>query len=173
MFTGKDGQAGRLASQLDGRLAQAQERLASVEVKKRYAVNFWLEGSASPRERLFAIPAGSLDLDGQRRLIFPELTMLRHERIAITGANGLGKSTLIRHIASRLTMPAERLVYLPQEIDLAQTREIMGAVHELSHQQLGQVMTVVSGLGLTTHTLPRAPRTPAPASCAKCCWRWG
>lgn len=145
--SGKDGQAGRFANQLDGRVAQTQERLSSLEVKKRYTANFWLEGSTSPRDRLFTIPGGTLDLDGARRLVFPELTMFRHDRIAITGANGLGKSTLIRHILDHLTVPDEHLIYLPQEIDLARTREIMASVQQLSHEQLGLAMTVVSGLG--------------------------
>ena len=145
--SGKDGQAGRLAKQLRGRLAQAQERVASVQVKKRYAVNFWLDGSISPRQRLFTIPTDTLDLDGSRRLVVPELTMLRHDRIAITGANGMGKSTLTRHIRDRLNVPEDHLIYMPQEIDLARTRDIMAAVHRLSHEQLGMVLTVVSALG--------------------------
>jgi len=146
-ISGKDGQAGRLANQLDGRLAQTRERLSAMGVKKHYAINFWLDGSISPCERLFSLPAGGINLDGQRRLTFPELTMFRHDRVAVTGANGMGKSTLIRHIVSQLKLPDEHLVYLPQEIDLLQTREIMSAVHRLSHDQLGHVMTVVSGLG--------------------------
>lgn len=146
-FTGADGQAGRLAHQLDGRLAHTQQRLSAMEIKKRYAVNFWLQGSSSPRERLFTIPAGTLELDGVRRLTFPELTMLRHDRIAITGANGLGKSTLLRHLLRPLTLQNEHLIYLPQEIDLAQTRDIMAAVQQLSPEQRGLVMTVVSSLG--------------------------
>lgn len=145
--SGKDGQAGRLASQLTGRLAHMQERLSALEIKKRYALSFWLDGSSSPRKQLFTIPSGTLDLDGVRRIIFPELTMMRCDRIAITGANGLGKSTLIRHVLDRLTVPMEHLIYLPQEIDLAETRSIMESVHGLSREQLGLVMTVVSCLG--------------------------
>ena len=145
--SGKDGQAGRLATQLKGRLAQAQEHVASLQVKKRYAANFWLDGSLSPRQRLFTVPAGTLPLDGVRRLVIPDLTMLRQDRIAITGANGLGKSTLIRHILRSSNIPEEHLIYLPQEIDLGQTRDIMAAVHRLSREQLGSVMTVVSALG--------------------------
>jgi len=145
--TGKDGQAGRLASQLTGRLSHLQQRLSAIEIRKRYDISFWLDDSFSPRKQLFSIPGGILELDRVRRIFCPDLTMLRHDRVAITGANGLGKSTLVRHIMDRLTIPREHLIYLPQEIDLAQTREIMGAVHILSHEQLGLVMTVVSCLG--------------------------
>ena len=38
-------------------------------------------------------------------------------RIALIGANGLGKSTFLRHILSSLDIPKDHLIYLPQEID--------------------------------------------------------
>ena len=145
--SGKDGQAGRLARQMKGRIGQARERLASLEVKKRYPANFWLEGSLSLRQRLFTLPAATINLDGIRSLAIPDLTMQRNDHIAITGANGLGKSTFIRHVLQHLNLDEKHLVYLPQEIDLEQTRNIMNAVHDLSNEQLGNVMTVVSGLG--------------------------
>ncbi len=145
--SGKDGQAGRIANQLSGRLAQAQESLASMPVRKRYAMNFWLEGSISPRPRLFSLPPGEIALGSARRLILPRLTMQRRDRVAITGANGLGKSTLVAHILRGLDLPVEHLIHVPQEIDLARTRAIMADVQRLSPAELGQVMTVVSGLG--------------------------
>lgn len=145
--SGKDGQAGRLADQLQGRLAQAQERVDSMTVKKRYTANFWMESSVSPREHLFSIPEVTIELDSRRKLHVPTLAMRRQDRIAVTGANGLGKSTLIRHILAQLDLQSEQLVYLPQEIDLDRTREIMTQVHDLSKEQLGRVMSVVSGLG--------------------------
>ncbi|MGV8125196.1 MAG: hypothetical protein AB2L14_36070 [Candidatus Xenobiia bacterium LiM19] len=110
--TGKDGQAGRLASQLTGRLAHMQERLSALEIKKHYAMSFWLDGSSSPRKQLFTIPAGTIDLDGVRRIIFPDLTMMRCDRVAITGANGLGK----KHADPACPGPAyhsERTPHLP------------------------------------------------------------
>lgn len=145
--SGKDGQAGRLAKQLSGRLTQAQKRISSLDVKKRYSMNFWLEGSISPRRRIFTIAEEIVDLDTCRRLVIPNLAMSRQDRIAITGSNGLGKTTLVRHILTRLECSQENLIYLPQEIDLSQTREIMAAVQNLSNERLGQVMTVVSALG--------------------------
>lgn len=155
IVSGKDGQAGRLARQMEARLARVRARLASFRVKKEYATTFWLEGSTSPRPRLFALPAGEIDLDGTRRLAWPDLVMNRRDRIALTGANGLGKSTLIRHLLPRLDLPAQHLVYLPQEIDLARTRDIMRQVQQLPGDQLGQVMTVVSALGSRPERLLR------------------
>lgn len=145
--SGKDGQAGRLANQMKGRIARAREEANDLKFKKQYAANFWLESDLSPRKFLVAIPEATIKLDEERKLVVPKLAMLRQDRIAITGANGSGKSTLIGHILPQVNVDDERLVYVPQEIDLSRTREIMSQVHSLSRKQLGHVMTVVSGLG--------------------------
>ena len=145
--SGQDGKAGRLAVQLKSRMEHAQGEIEDIKIQKRYTASFWIEGSLSPRPTLFTLPEEVLPLDGTRTLSLPVLSMQRSDRIALTGANGLGKSTLIRHILSSLDMPPGHLVYLPQEIDLAETRRIMTDVNRLSREQLGKIMTVVSALG--------------------------
>ncbi len=121
--------------------------ISAIGIKKGYKTHFWLKGSVSPRRFLFTLEAETIPLDVSRRLHIPELAMARDDRFAITGANGMGKSTLIRYILDHMNIPEERLVYLPQEIDLVQTRAIMSDLHGLSSEQLGKIMTVVSALG--------------------------
>ncbi|MDX9760035.1 MAG: ATP-binding cassette domain-containing protein [Bacteroidota bacterium] len=145
--SGKDGQAGRMARQLDGRIDQLEAELAAIPGERQRSLQFWLEGSSSPRRVLFSLPGESIPLDGTRTLHIPDLTMTRDERVALTGANGLGKSTFIRHILRQLDMEPKRLVYLPQEIDLEETRRIMAAVRALPRDERGKAFTVVSALG--------------------------
>lgn len=145
--TGKDGQAGRRARQMLGRVQQAQDHLAGLAGKKAYALNFWLPESRSPRQHLFTVSAGTVELGAGRTVHLPELTMGRDDRIAITGANGTGKSTLLRHLLQRLNVPETHVIYLPQEIDRAQAEQIMADVQQLPPKELGLVMTVVSSLG--------------------------
>ena len=59
----------------------------------------------------------------------------------------MGKSTFIHHILQHLNLEEDRLVYLPQELDLAQTRRIMTDIRQLPREELGKVFTVVSALG--------------------------
>ena len=73
--------------------------------------------------------------------------MTPEARIAITGPNGAGKSTLIRHIMRQLTLPQDKVIYIPQEVDLTQSRQIMEEVNSLPRERLGIVMTIVSCLG--------------------------
>ena len=147
-LTGKDGFAGKLAGKLDVRARRAQEQRATIKVKKVYEMGIWLDSDAcSQRASLFRLAAGDIALGGDRRLRFPDLTMRPTDHIAITGANGLGKSTLLRHILANLDLPPERLVHVPQEITAEESRRILAEVGKLPKDQLGEIMTIVSRLG--------------------------
>jgi ATPase subunit of ABC transporter with duplicated ATPase domains len=80
-------------------------------------------------------------------LRFPDLAIGGTDRIALTGANGQGKSTLVRHILSRLDIPGERLVSIPQEITAEDSRVLLENVKRLPNDERGRVMTTISRLG--------------------------
>jgi ATPase subunit of ABC transporter with duplicated ATPase domains len=149
---GADGRAGRLAKQLDGRVEDAARELTSIRLTRRYDVNFWLPDTRAERPVLLSIPSGEIAV-GKRRLAHPELTIGRDDRIALTGVNGSGKSTLIRNLLEQLTLPADRVIYLPQEIDTSTSAEVMREVNSLSRERLGHVMTIVNCLGSTPSRL--------------------
>ena len=146
-ISGKDGVSGRLLRQLDGRLEQAQQQRAGIQVKKTYDLGIWLPEGRSQRDLLLSVPAGSLELGGERCLHFPALAVRPDARIAITGPNGGGKSTLIRYLVPRLNVEPEQVVYMPQEIGARESREILERVRQLSRDELGRMMTAVSRLG--------------------------
>jgi ATPase subunit of ABC transporter with duplicated ATPase domains len=130
-----------------------------------------------PRDFLLRLPAGNLPLGGEppsgetpgaeaaaasaaasaapvvapagntRLLRYPALAIGGADRIALTGGNGLGKSTLIRHILTQLRLPPERLIYVPQEISADDSRALLAAVKRLPEAERGRVMTTVSRLG--------------------------
>ena len=120
---------------------------------------------------LFSLPAGSIGLGGGRSLRFPELVMTPEARIAVTGPNGAGKSTLIRHILAQLTLPQGKVIYIPQEVDLTQSRRIMDEVNSLSRKRLGTVMTVVSCLGSRPARLIGSAES-SPGRSGRSCSRW-
>jgi len=152
-LSGKDGAAGKRLNQLTGRLSQAQAKLEKIKVKKQYALGIWVSGGISKRNTLFNLPAGSLCLGGDRWLHFPDLPMQPVDRVALTGPNGSGKSTLIRHIMDQLNIGKERIIYLPQEIDIHASQKIMDRARDLPNEKLGRMMTVVSRLGSRPHRL--------------------
>jgi len=109
-LTGKDGQAGRLLRQMDGRLDQAQDKLEGIHAKKQQRMGITMNGARSRRDALLRLPGGSIALGHERRLGFPELWISPQDRIALIGPNGGAKSTLVRHIVGRLDLPKDKLV---------------------------------------------------------------
>ena len=145
--TGKDGQAGRVSKQLEGRLRQAQDNLRSIEVHRERALGIHMQGETIGRPTLFQLPGGTLQMGSERVLDYPRLEMLRDDRIAVTGPNGSGKTTLISHILANLTLPAGKVVYLPQEVPAEQGAVLIDEARRLPPDVLGDVMSYVSRLG--------------------------
>jgi ATPase subunit of ABC transporter with duplicated ATPase domains len=148
-LTNKDAWAGKQAGQLQKRAGKLVSQAASLNVKKRYETGIWVEdASYAQRDFLLRLPAGTLPLDGAGRCLrHPELIIGGKSRIALTGGNGLGKSTLVRHILPRLAVEPERLIHVPQEITAADSRALLEAVKRLPEAERGRVLTTVSRLG--------------------------
>lgn len=151
--SGKDAVAGKLYRQIQGRLNQARKKESAIKIKKTYEMGIWLPGSFSKRDLLFEIEAESLHLGGNRFLEHGDIVMQPNDRIALTGPNGTGKSTLIRRIVKSINVPSERLVYVPQEIDTADSARILDNATNLPKKTLGLMMTVISRLGSRPHRL--------------------
>lgn len=146
--SGKDAYAGKMVAQMNQRAGKVATQRSEMTVKKRYETGIWVDGASyMPRDFLLRLPAGELPLGGGRVLRYPELEIGGASRIAITGANGLGKSTLIRHLLAHLRVPAEKLVSVPQEISAEDSRALLDEIRRLPNDELGRVMITISRLG--------------------------
>jgi len=165
-ITGKDGTDGRLLRQLNGRLRHLELEAQQLHVPKETALKFWLTGSISRRDQVLALAPGNLNLGGRRTLTWPDLTLRPADRVALTGANGAGKSTLLRFLVASSGLDTEKLVYLPQEIALERSQQILASARALPRAELGHLMTVVSGLGSDPEALLQTP-VPSPGETRK------
>ena len=126
----------------------------------------WLPGSVSQRDYLIHLAASSLSLGGQKELQYPELHIKPKDRIGITGANGSGKSTLIRYIVDKINAPKGNITYIPQEIPLERSQQILNEALALPNEKLGHLMTIVSRLGSRPHRV-LSSTTPSPGETRK------
>ena len=145
--SGKDIRMSQLAKQLSGRISQEEQQLARIRIKPRYDTEFWFQVKPARMDYLFRMAVGSLELGDGRVLEYPELELKPNDRIALTGPNGSGKSSLVRKIYAEMIIEPDKVVYLPQEISLLQTQQMMQEVHSLPEDRLGNLMTLVSCLG--------------------------
>jgi ATPase subunit of ABC transporter with duplicated ATPase domains len=164
--TGKDAAAGKLLRQLDGQLKHAREKLDQIMVKKEYEMGIWLPGSQARCDTLFTLDAGSLPLGEEGRLLFPDLAMRPGDRIALTGPNGSGKSTLVRYIMKSVNTSRIRVTYVPQEVDIADSTQLIHRVRGLSNEKKGHMMQIVSRLGSRPHRLLESTE-PSPGEVRK------
>lgn len=147
-LTGKDAYSGKMVALMNQRAGKVAAQRADLTVKKRYETGIWVDGASFiPRDFLLRLPAGSLPLGGGRHLHFPDLAIGGTSRIALTGANGLGKSTLLRHLRAHLRLPAEKLVSVSQEISAEDSRTLLAEIKRLPKDERGRVMTTISRLG--------------------------
>ncbi len=146
-LTGADGKAGKLARRMQSRIEQVRRQAEGIKIRKQYELGIWIKGERCRRDTLFRLPAGSIPLGNGCELHYPDLTMLPADRIGLTGANGTGKSTLVRRILKTIDLPPGRLTYMPQEISLCESRKILAEVQRQPPEILGKIMNVVSRLG--------------------------
>lgn len=164
-LTNKDGWGFSQSSALKARASKLEAADPSIRVD--YKLGFWLDNAGvSSRNYVLDIPAGEIPLGDGRTLVHPALKIRPDERIALMGANGLGKSTLLKALIAQANLEPERMLCIPQEITEDGCRAIQEAVKKLEDEPLGRIMTLVSRLGSRPGRL-LASVTPSPGEVRK------
>lgn len=144
IVTGKDGQAGRLSSRMEGRLQSADARLSALRVEKRYDANVWLDAAPSRRKVIYRADPMDLSL-GEVVLRVPMLHIGNTDHIGLVGDNGTGKTTLVKAIVAGLPENT-RALYIPQEPDEQQRRTALATLRDLSDVRRGRVLSTIAQL---------------------------
>ncbi len=158
--------SGKSLRQLEGRIRQATERASAFSVPPPRALGVALRSRPSDRDAVIRQPSGTVPLGPERRLEFPDLLVQPLDRIALTGPNGGGKSTLVRRIVAGLTLPPERVLYIPQEITAEASSKLLLEAKHLPRERLGRAMQWISRLG-SDPTRVLASQIPSPGETRK------
>ena len=145
-ISGKDGTGGKLLRQMDGALRQAETRLAGTAPQRKAPTGITVKGLRSGADTVWKTSPRTLFYNGRdgAGLALPELEITPGDRIVISGANGTGKSTLLRHILSE---SAGRTWLLEQEFGKEARKELMGRFSHLNREEAGRVVSSVCRMG--------------------------
>jgi ATPase subunit of ABC transporter with duplicated ATPase domains len=144
---------------------RAADSVAAGETNKAVGgeVSFEFEPA---RRRLLASHLGPLTVDGTTIIEHVDISVERTDRIWLRGPNGVGKTTLLRSLVDDADLPAERLLYLEQEMTQEQAHGVMREMEALGPRVRGEVLAIVALLGVDPKVL-LASRSPSPGEARK------
>ncbi len=145
------------------------------EVSKAKGRSLFVDFQPAPKAHLVTLDLTSLQAGGEKHgktLLAGSdgnplgLHVRRDARIWLAGANGSGKTTLLRRLLAASTVPAPRLLYLPQELTVEDRRRLLDEVRELPTEERGRVLELVAALGCDPEHL-LASELPSPGEARK------
>ena len=135
IVSGKDGVAGKLSAAMDERLARAESTLSENSVPKRYdhCISDFGEAARS------SIVAGEFCLN------VPQLWVSPTDHVVLTGANGTGKSLLVRAIID--SVPENiKVAYVPQVVASVERERALEQLRKHAQEQKGRILSIVARL---------------------------
>ena len=124
----------------------------------------WLDAEPSKRKVLFRMEPGRIAV-GESLLSLPALFIGNTDHIGLVGDNGSGKTTLVKKIIASISADTSlidtsfmdatfantgradtRVLYIPQEPDIAQKENTLKKIRELPSVYRGQVLSIVAQL---------------------------
>ena len=107
----------------------------------------------------------TLKLSQEKTLSFPILSIDEHDKIAIIGENGSGKSSFVEYILSITDLEGEYL-YIPQEISEAKSKKIFDDINDLPRETKGEIYTIIQRLSSDSKKLQDS-HSPSPGELRK------
>ena len=154
------------------RVERAEARVDALAVEKPVGRSVFAGHARAPMPWLFGhdgpvLAGGSLPL-----LEEVHLRLGREDRVRIEGPNGAGKTTLVECLLADSNLPADRVLYLPQELDERRGRELIEELEALAPDERGRVLSFVAALGTEPEQL-LATAVPSPGEARKLALAFG
>lgn len=165
-LSGKDKIAGRKIRVLGKRVSDLGQTAESMRFRERVIEGFTCIGEKLKRDSIVSIKTCRLPMGQLRYLEIPDITVLPSDRIGITGDNGTGKSTFLKHLRSLIRIPDDKIIYIGQEIDTTEWRGINKEIQALNKNDLGKMLSVVNRLGSEPESVIKAS-APSPGEMRK------
>ena len=121
-----------------------------------------------PAQRAHVLCLSASEVRAGPRVILRDVSLALGPRVRVhvEGPNGAGKTTLVRALVEASTLPVERLLYLPQEMEQREAARLLSEVRALPPVEKGRTLSLVAALGVDPDRL-LASRAPSPGEARK------
>ena len=151
-------------SSMESSLERVSAELEAIRFDKAIGGDIEFDFEPAPKE--FLVRYDGPVRAGSRRLFDVDVAVRRNDRIRISGANGIGKSSLLATVLREASIPSDRILHLDQETTAAQARRWLTRVRDLPSEDRGRVMSLVALLGSDPGPLLRSDQ-PSPGEARK------
>lgn len=165
-LTGKDSVDGRAAERLESRREHLEKQIDSSAYHKTYSSEMSLRAAVDHKKVVIDLAEGSVDFNEFRLLSYKEFQLRQGEKVAMTGRNGIGKSTFLKKIMVEGVVNAGECLYIPQEISQEEGSRLLHEIRNTPRMDLGMLFTIVKRLGSDPKQLLDSD-TPSPGELRK------
>ena len=150
-LTGKDKNDSKLISTFSKKYEN--QKLKRNELDKESEKGIKIKNDISKKDLFsFYLEEGSLELSQEIFFYYPNLFINSNDKIAIVGDNGVGKSSFLKHLVSKIALKNNYL-YLPQEIEENQINKLYEDINSFDNDKKGLLFTLVRRLSSNPNNL--------------------
>jgi ATPase subunit of ABC transporter with duplicated ATPase domains len=147
-------------------LEAAEATLGAYEMRREVGRSLFVAWDPPPKAVLATLPRAMLALGPERTLDVTAVSLTRETRVRLEGPNGAGKTTLLRALVDALTIPRERVLWLPQDLAPDAGVALLDETRALPTDVRGRVLQLVAALGVDPDRLLASAR-PSPGEARK------
>ena len=163
ILTGKDKNDGQMLQRTLTQQRHLSENMHTLS--KEYATGIKFEGKIAKHNFPIAVEKSCITLFESTQLCYPRLSVDVGDKIGISGKNGVGKSTFIRHFMQMMDYEHDYLC-IAQEITDKQAEQLFEEVSNLESEMKGELFTLVQRLGSDAKALLNSS-VPSPGEMRK------
>ena len=163
ILTGKDKNDGQVLQRTVTKQRQLSENMS--KLSKEYATGITFEGEIAKHNFPISVEKSCIELFESTELCFPRLSVDVGQKVGISGENGAGKSTFIRHFMQMMDYEHDYL-YISQEITDKQAELLFAELNDLDTDKKGELFTLVQRLGSDAKAL-LSSTVPSPGEMRK------
>ena len=151
---------------VDHALDRVRDEAARFHVERRRGRTLAVDGARAAAPVLLRLDTREVTAGPRTLLRDVHLVLTRDDRVRLFGPNGAGKTTVVRALLAAATVPRQRILYLPQELDRDDVAACLADAGRLGPAERSRVLTILAGLGVDPGRL-LASRRPSPGEARK------